>query len=87
MPDFINPQIDLGHIITIIVLAGGWWITSFKRDQKIDLVLFGDEKSGISGMVHDVHELRDDTDHIYSHFSKLGPQFHLNRRSGQDRRN
>lgn len=70
----INWHIDIGNIITVIVLLVGLYrfsLTQAKsqtlRDQKIDIVLFGDSRLGVAGMVDDVDGLKRDRDAVCTH--------------------
>lgn len=83
----INWHLDIGNILTLLVLLGTAYrftLTQAKsqalRDQKIDIVLFGTE--GKPGLVGDVEGLKDDRGHILDSLGKLG----FSRRSGEDRR-
>lgn len=84
MGSLINWHIDIGNILTVLVLIGTLYrfsLTQAKsqalRDQKIDIVLFG--MVGVPGIVEDVDGLKKDRDAVCQH---LG----IDRRTHSDRR-
>lgn len=83
-----DPTINLGNLITAIVLVVGLWrwsLSQNRREQKIDLVLFGDDDMGVAGICRDVSGLKDDAEDLFAHLQRLGPQFAINRRHAERR--
>lgn len=83
----VNWTIDVGNVITILAIVGGFaklvWgqqKSAALRDQKIDILLFGTE--GKPGLVGDVENLKEDSGYIFAHLGKLG----FERRQHEERR-
>lgn len=80
-----NPTLDFGHLLTAAVLLIGFWRWTAgqqRRDQKIDIVLFGNDELKVPGLIKDVADLKTDRDDIFDHLGRLG----INRRTREDRR-